>query len=143
MGRAKVVASAAVICHVNGKPYGRVRDFQFTSGTPRKVQYGLDSTEPYELIPTTTKVVGRLTLFRTSGDAGAEGAGMTSRYEEFPREKYFSLMLIERGSDTTLFEARYCSVTSQTWTVPEKGIVTGTIEFEALDWSNELRPGSL
>lgn len=140
MARAKVISSAGVVCYVNGRPFGRVRDVQYTSQTPRKSIYGLDSMEPFELAPTTTKIMCRMTLYRTVGDAGAEGAAISSRYEDLPREKYFSVMLVERGSDTAIFEARYCSTTSQTWSVPEKGLVTGVVEFEALDWSNELRP---
>lgn len=126
--------------YVNGRVYGRVKEFQWSSATPKKPQYGLDSLEPYELIPTSTRVTGRLTLYRTVGDGGAEGAAMATRYEDVPREKYFSLQLMERGSQTIVFEARYCSVTNQSWSVPERGLVTGTLEFEAIEWNNELRP---
>lgn len=138
--RAQSVVSAGIICYINGKPYGRVRDFSFESTTGKKPQYGLDTLEPYELIPTNTRVTGRMTLQRTVGDAGAEGAALTVRFEDLPRERYFSVQLVERVSDTLIFEAKYCAVTRQAWTVPEKGIVTGTVEFEAIDWSNELRP---
>lgn len=140
MARAKVITGASVVLHLNGKPFGRVRAFQWSSDTPRAPKYGLDSTEPFELIPTTTRITGRISLYRTVGDAGAEGAGMTAPYEFLPKEKYFSLYLVERGSDTTIFEALYCSVVRQSWSAPEKGMVTGEIEFEALDWSNEFRP---
>jgi hypothetical protein len=139
MARAKTVVSAGVVLYLNGKPYGRVREFFFDSATPRKPLYGIDSTEPFELIPTTTLVTGRIGLVRTVGDGGAEGAAMTTQVDAIPREKYFTLQLIERTSDTVIFEARYCSVTRQSWGAPEKGIVTGTVEWEALDWSNELR----
>lgn len=137
--RAQTIVSAGIIVYLNAKPYGRVKDFAFESVTGKKAQYGLDSLEPYELIPTSTKVTGHMTIVRTIGDAGAEGAAITARFEDLPRERYFTIQLVERVSDTLLFEARYCSVTRQAWNVPEKGMVTGTVEFEALDWSNELR----
>lgn len=139
MTRAKTVVSAGVILYLNGKAFGRVREFSFTSATPRKPIHGIDAMEPFELMPTTSMVNGSISLYRTVGDGGAEGAAMTTQFDNIPREKYFTLQLIERLSDTVIFEARYCSVTRQSWSAPEKGLVIGTVEFEALDWTNELR----
>lgn len=140
MTRAKTIVSAGVNCNLNGRPFGKVKSFQWNSDTPRRAQYGLDSSEPFELQTTTTRCTGRIVLYRTVGDGGAEGVAMATRYDELPREKYFTLQLVERASNTVIFEALFCSVTRQAWTVPEKGIVTGDVEFEALDWGNELRP---
>jgi hypothetical protein len=136
--RTKIVVSAGVILHLNGKPFGKVKTFQWSSATPRKPQYGLDALVPFELIATPTRLTGRIGLYRTVGDAGAEGANMVALYRDLPREKYYSLALIERASDTTIFEARYCSTLSQTWSAPEKGIVTGDIEFEAIEYNSEI-----
>lgn len=140
MARAKVVVSAGVILYVNGRAYGRVKGFQWNSDTPVAPKYGLDSTEPFELAPTITKINGKISVYRTIGDGGAEGAAMATPYEDLPRAKYFTVQLIERASDTVVFEARECSVVRQSWSVPERGMVTGEVEFEALEWSNELRP---
>ena len=137
--RQKTIVSAGVILHLNGRPYGRVTSFQWTSDTPRSAKYGLDSPLPVELAPTITRVTGRVGVVRTVGDGGIEGAGMTTAFETLIREKYFTLQLIERGSDTVVFEAKSCSVTQQSWSVPEKGKVTGEIAFEALSWANELQ----
>lgn len=139
MPRAKVVVGAHVTCYINGQPYGRASQFSFRSMTPRKAIYGLDSMDPYELAPTTTKVTGTLRIYRTVGDGGAEGGGLTVPYEDLPREKYFTVQLIDRGSDKVLFQAELCSVVSQSWDVPMKGVVSGTLEFEAISWSNELK----
>lgn len=125
--------------YVNGAPFGRVTSFRFSSSTPRDAIYAIDSLDPFELAPTRTRVTGSLGLVRTIADGGAEGAGMTSNYEQLSREKYFSLMLVERISDTVIFRADYCSVVTQQWDVSAKEMVRGSIEFEALDWSNENR----
>lgn len=138
--QAKVISSAGVRLLLNSRAFGRVKSFQFNSTTPKKPLYGLDCMEPFELQPTTTRINGRIGLYRTIGDAGAEGAGFTTPFELLPREKYFSLQLVERSTDTVIFEATYCTVVSQVWSAPERGIITGDIEFEAIDWSNELKP---
>ena len=84
-------------------------------------------------------MTGKIGLFRTVGDGGIEGSGFTANYEQLSREKYFSLALIERTSDTVIFRADYCSVISQDWDASERSILRGSLEFEALDWSNEFR----
>jgi hypothetical protein len=37
----------------------------------------------------------------------------------------------------TLFESNFCSVISQNWKMAARGLVTGQVEIEALDWANE------
>ena len=142
MTRARTVVAAGVALHINGKVYGRVTSFSWSSATPRTPKYGIDSTDPFEMMPTITRVQGRIGLVRTVGDGGAEGAAIATRFANLPREKYFSLALVETKSDTVLFEANSCSVISQSWQVPTKGLVTGEVEFTALDWNNEVRPYS-
>lgn len=138
MSRAKSVVSAGIVVYVNGTPYGRVKSFSWESASSRKSIYGLDALQPYELAPTITKIVGTMAIQRTVGDGGAEGAAMTTNFENIPAEKYCTIQLVERVSDSLIFEAKFCSITRQSWEVPEKGMVTGRVEFEALDWNNEL-----
>jgi hypothetical protein len=140
MARARVITGAAVVCYINGQQFGRVFGFSFKSLTPRKAIYGLDSVDPHELAPTQSRVTGTLRLYRTVADGGAEGAGMAANFEDLPREKYFTVQLVDRGTDKVLFQAQFCSAVSQSWDIPIKGIVTGTLEFEAITWSNEIRP---
>lgn len=140
MSRARVITAANVTCYVNGTQFGRVAGFTWRSSTARRALYGLDLVDPQELAPTQAKVTGLLRLYRTVGDGGAEGAGMAASFEDLPREKYFTVQLIDRGSDKVLFQAQLCSVVSQSWEIQSKGIVTGQLEFEAISWSNEIHP---
>lgn len=140
MARARVVVSAHITCRINGQPFGRVTHFSFRSQTPSKPLYGIDCIDPYELAVTTTKIVGTMRVYRTVGDGGAEGAGITANFEDLPRGKYFTVQLLERGSDKVFFQAELCTVISQSWDLPAKGAVTGTIEFEAISWQNEIKP---
>lgn len=136
MSRAKTIVGAGVVLHVNNKPFGKVTNFRFQSSTPRDAIYTIDSLDPTELAPTRTKVTGTLGLILTIGDGGAEGAGLTAPYEHLPKEKYFSLCLIDVQTDTVIFRADYCSVVNQSWDFSAKEMVRGNVEFEALDWSN-------
>jgi hypothetical protein len=133
----RLLSGAKVILYINGNPYAAVVSFKWDSTTGRKAIYGLDSGEPYELAPTTNKIVGTMMLLRTIGDGAAEGAGLVAQFADVPREKYFSLSLIERSTDTQIFRADRCSVLNQSWDVPSKGLAMGSLNFEALSWNNE------
>lgn len=137
MASSSLISAAKVVCYVNGLPYAQVTSFQWSVTPQRKAIYGLDSGEPYELAPVTTKVTGSMAVLRTQKDGGLEGAGITAPLEELTREKYFSLTLVERTTNTILFRADQCSVQSQAWTVSPKSLVSGTVSFEAINWSNE------
>jgi hypothetical protein len=140
MSRARTIVAANVLVYINNLQFGKVRSFSFTSQTPRDPINGIDSLDPFELAPTTTRITARMGLYRTLGDAGAEGAGLTTDYDNLSKEKYFSVVLVERSSDTVIFRADFCSVNSQTWDIVSRELVTGTVEFEALNWSNEIKP---
>lgn len=137
MSRSRLITSAKVVLYVNGKPFAQVTDFRWDAATPPKAIYAVDSGEPYELAATQTKISGTVGLLRLIGDGGLEGAGVMPGLHDLPRNKYFSLALIERTTDTTIFRADKCWCVAQSWNVPSKGIVTGQMGFEAIDWSNE------
>ena len=137
--RSRLVTSAKVIVYINDQPFGRVTGFSWTSATPKRPIYGIDSTEPYELAPTTSQCNGNVSLLRLIDDGGLEGPGIVAQFQSLTREKYFKVLLIERSTDTQIFRADFCSVNSQSWDVPAKGLMTGTFSFAALTWNNEAK----
>lgn len=138
MSKSRIASTAKVVLYINGRAYAQVTNFRWNSETPTREIAGIDSSEPYELAPTRTKVTGSIGLVRLVGDGGAEGAGATVPFEHIPAGRYFSLMLVDRSTDTTIFRADNCRASQQNWDVPMKGFITGSLAFEALAWSNEL-----
>lgn len=137
MARAKVISGAHLILYINGRPYSLSTGFSFQSSTQNRAIYGLDSAEPYELAPSITKVSGTVELVRTIGDGGLEGSGIASPLEDLTREKYTTITLIERSSDTVVFSTTNAKVLDQSWNVQVKSLMRGSLRFEAIDWSNE------
>lgn len=127
--------------YINGQPYGLVTDFAWTAETPKKPLYTIDVMEALELAPTLTKVTGSLGVMRITGTGGLEGAGMAAPQSALSRERYFSLVLKDRSTDVIIFQALRCSVTSQHWQANARGFLTGTVQFEAIDWANETALG--
>jgi len=132
-----IVVSAQVVCYINGKIYGKVTGFSFNSSTPKKEIRGIDSAEPYELAPTITSLSGTVNVLRLIGDGGIEGDQIGESFENVINERYFTLLLIERQRNTILFKADQCSVVSQSWDIPAKGICSGSISFIGITWQNE------
>lgn len=138
--RSHLTTGAKVAVYVNGKRFGRVTAFSWNSETPKRAIYGVDSTEPYELATTTSRVTGSISILKLSGDGGVEGAGMNVPFPDLANANYFSLSLVEIGTNVIIFEARQCAATSQSWSVQTRSYVTGSVNFEAIGWDGEVRP---
>lgn len=142
MASSNLITAPKVVVYVNGLPFGQATSFSWNSSTAKQPIYGLDSGEPYEFAPGITKVGGTIGIIRTILDGGTEGLGITTTFDQLPREKYFSLALVEKTSNTMLFRADKCTVQSQSWQIAVKGFLTGSVTFEAFDWKNEATDGS-
>ncbi len=142
MSKSRLVTGARVVVYINGAIYAQVSDFRWNSDTGSHDLYGVDSMQPFESASTVTKCSGQISVYRLIKDGGAEGAGITAPYPDLARERYFSLTLVERSSDTIIFQARRCKLLSQSWEIPTRGYVTGSLSWTALEFSNEVIPAS-
>lgn len=138
----KIITGARVVCYINGLFFGRVFGFSWESFTPQKEIFGLDQTEAFELADTTARCSFQIQLYRTAGDGGAQGAGVSNQYPDLSRSKYFTVVLVDRGSNTVIFQANSCKTERESWNVPLKNFVTGQLECKALDWTNEVMPAA-
>lgn len=134
-----LVSGAHVILYLNGRPYGRCIDFRPVINTPSKEIGGIDTTDLIELAPTVQRTSFTMTVWRTINDGGIEGLGIAPTAAEIPRGKYFSVLLLERISDTVLFEAQWCRVESQSWAYVSKSLTQGTITCKAITSNNEVK----
>jgi hypothetical protein len=135
-----ILTGAHVVAYINGKPYGRVAGINVQSLTPSEEIRGLDSPLAIELADTIVSCQGSITVFRTLADGGAEGGGLSAPVTLLSREKYFTITLVDRVTDTVVFEARQARVQAQGWPIQTRALVAGTIQFRAISWENEVRP---
>lgn len=135
------LAGAHCKMYVNGQPFARVATFSFTATTTHRDISVVDTLDSYELAPTGTKVLGQMVIYRLHKDGGAEGAGMKAPPPDLARQKYFSLLLLDRLTDTVVFRADQCVVQSETWNFA-KGLVTGTVSIQGQTWGNEVEATS-
>jgi hypothetical protein len=135
--RPKIVHGARVLVYVNGKLFGVCTSFSWSSVSPRKKIRTIDISHAVELAATTTDVTFTMGVLRTIGDGGGQGAGVIALQSEVSKEKYFSVLLLERQSDLPLFKADLCQTDAEQWSVTAKGLATGQISCSGIIWSNE------
>jgi hypothetical protein len=132
------IVGASVQCYVNGKLYAQAKSFRWSPTTPQRELHGLDSVEPFDLMPMAASLQGEIGLWRQRLDGGAQGSGAAVAFVDIPHAKFFTVQLKEIRTQTIIFQARYCSVVAETWGAEAKGVVQGSLVFKGLTWSNEI-----
>lgn len=137
MARPRLINGARVSVYINNVPYGRCAGISWTSITPHKAARGVDVPYVLEQMPTTYAVTGSMQIYRMIGDGGAEGAGIQAPQPLQSKEKYSTLMLVERDTDTVILQINMFTVDSQAWSVTTKALILGTISFTGIVFTNE------
>lgn len=133
-----LVTGARAKLYINFRFVGEVTDFEWSSSTQKKPIYGIDATEPFEFVPGVTRVRGTVNLLRPAGSGSLEGYGITTSFEEHALEKYVNITLIDRKLPTPIFQCPRAVILSQSWRVPSRGVMAGSMEFEGFIWNNEV-----
>lgn len=137
MPRPKLMNSARVLVYINGRLFGICTSFAWTSHTPRRKVRAIDIPFPIELAPTTAEVDWTMGVLRLLGDGGMQGHGLAVPMASIVKEKYFTIELIERATNLSLFKADYCVTDSEQWSVAAKDLVRGNLTGTGIIWGNE------
>lgn len=105
--------------------------------TPRKEIRGIDTLEIVELAPVGASVRGSLQVYRFHRDGGIEAAGLAATFDSLTREKYASVMVIDRLTDTVLMQVDKFCVQHQNWAITPRSFVIGTVSFTGIDYNND------
>lgn len=131
----RVIPSAELVVYVNGAPFGIATTFSWQSNTQKRAIRGIDCAEAIELAPMMVSVTGQMSVVRLHS-GGLETMEITASFENQSREKYISILVIDRATQAIIFRADSCSITSQQWSASARGMVMGQVSFEALEWSS-------
>jgi hypothetical protein len=131
-----LVTGARLVMYLNGKRFASVSNFSPTEESPQREIHGIDTLEPIELVPGPLSCSGTMTIYRQVHDGGIEGGGMKPTWDAETRGKYFSILIVDRITDTVIWESRKNSVVRQSWSFPAKGYVTGNISFKGITYGN-------
>jgi cytosine/adenosine deaminase-related metal-dependent hydrolase len=132
-----LVTSPHCVVYINSVPFARCCGLTYDAASPRRELKGIDTLHPVELIPLGVSLHGTFQAYRLHQDGGAEAAGLIATWGKITRGKYFSLMVLDRSTDSVLVQADRCEVTNQSWTIQPKQFVLGTVAFSGLDYNND------
>lgn len=138
MARPRLISAARVNCYINGKLIGRVTGINWNSATPHKEARSVDDPSIQEFMPTTIGISGTIMLLRMIGDGGSQGIGICVPQSLLSKEKYFTMVLVERETDTTIFRMEQGVCHGENWQIMIKSLVAGVINFSGIAWSNEF-----
>jgi hypothetical protein len=127
--------------YVNAFLVGIVTSFSFSIDYGRRTITGIDVQTPVEITSGQVKVKGQMSIVRLQLDGGAEGYGLIPKISDISLEKYISITLVDRFTDAVVFNSDYAVVGNQSWSIKNRQIVTGTVNFECIGYVNELGSG--
>ena len=124
---------------INNKTLGIVTGFSYMIDYGRRALRGVDCPFPQEIVSGQQTVRGQVSVVRLKG-VTLENCGVISPQlsntgtatGEMAGDPYFSLTLVDRTSDQTVFRVDAASLTNQQWTVGARGIMTGSFNFEGV-----------
>jgi hypothetical protein len=137
MAIAKTLRGADIKVFINGQLFPPATSLRFSATTGRHAIRGVDSHTPFELASGPAEVKGSIEVLRKRASGGLEGAGVVAPEEKILLERYFSLTVVDRLSDTVVLQIDEAALVDQNWSFPGRGIVTGNFSFEGLSWVNE------
>jgi len=123
--------------YINGQLFKPVVSLNFSLSSGHHAISGIDYNSPFELAPGPTRIKGSIELLRARMDGGLEGQGVAASHDDILLEKYFTLALVDRITDSVILYVEECVIIDQNWNVPSKNIMTGNATFEGIGWANE------
>lgn len=137
MGQMKTVRGADLQVYVNGSLFGVATAVRWSADPGRHAIYGIDQYTPFELAPGQSVIKGTVDIVRQHLDGGIEGRGAAAPERQLLLEKYFSIAIVDRSTDSAILAIDSAAVDSQQWSSQTRGILTGSFTFTGLGWSSE------
>jgi hypothetical protein len=124
--------------YINGTLFGVINEIRWEQSYGRHAIHGIDSVFPFELASGQAMLTGSMSLYRLHNSAGLEGAGVVPRDHKLPRERYFSLQVVDNVTDTVVMQCDRAAVMNQSWNVASTQILQGSFSFMGIGWANEF-----
>lgn len=133
----KTLRGADIQLYINGRIFPICSAIRWHAATGRHAIYGIDQITPFELAPGQASIKGTVECFRQRKDGGLEGRGVVAPERIILLEKYFSIAVLDRSTDTVIFAIEEAAVGDQDWRVSAKAEMSGSFSFEGIGWTNE------
>lgn len=137
MGQPQVIRGADLQVYINGQLFAVCTGIRWQSDSGRHAIHGIDQQEAFELAPGPVSIRGTIECVRLRQDGGLEGRGVVAPSRMAVLEKYFSLAVVDRSTDTVILAIEKTSAGAQNWGTQGRGILEGSFTFEGIGFTNE------
>jgi hypothetical protein len=137
MANVKTLRAADIQIYINGRLFGVAVGLRWQGDDGRHAIYGIDQYTPFELAPGQSMIKGTVDCLRLRRDGGLEGRGVNAPESKLMLEKYFSLAVVDRSTDTVILAIESAAMGNQSWQATAKGDMSGSFTFEGLGWTSE------
>jgi hypothetical protein len=125
------------LVYVNGQLYGLCTGFNWSVRWGRKDIQGIDVPVTLEIGATSVEITGNMNVLKVVGDGGTQAYGLAPQVIDIAREKYCTLLILDRAFQKVIFRSDNVQITSENWGVEAKGLMTGSVAFKAIIYQNE------
>lgn len=137
MGTPTVLKGADLQIYINGRLFGVATGVRWNANDGRHAIFGIDQYTPFELAPGQCTITGSVECIAQRLDGGLEGRGIHAPEDMMMLEKYISIAIIDRSTDSVILAIENAAIDSQSWQAGAKGVVAGSFSFEGMGWTNE------
>jgi hypothetical protein len=137
MAGIKTLRGADIQVYINGQPFGVATGVRWQADKGLHSIMGIDQYTAFELAPGAQSIKGTVECLRQRADGGLQGRAVSAPEAQVMLEKYISLALVDRSTDTVILAIEQALVGNESWQVTSKGFLSGSFSFEGLGWTNE------
>lgn len=140
MSQSTILTGAQCRLYIGGKLYP-ADNIQYVIDYGEVPIYGIDSQFAQEIAPTRISIQGTISGFRIQLSGGLQGKDIRTKITETLHAPYLSLRIQDRKNSYDILFVQEIKVSSESMTIPSKGVVKlnftfkGTIPYNVLDRS--------
>jgi hypothetical protein len=138
MAIVKALRGADIKVFINGRLYPWIVSARWNASYGRHAITGIDQSTPFELPSGACTIKGTFDVLRIRATGGLQGAGIAPPERKVLQERYFSLTIVDRLTDSVILQIDQAAVTEENWQTAAKAILSGSFSYEGMGWVNEV-----
>lgn len=127
-----VITGASIEIFWNNTQYKEVADISFTVDYGEEEIYGIDSPYPQEISGGKISITGTVKSFRLKQSGGLQGKNLRPLYTDVSAAPYVGLRVSHRSTGEDIIFIPQCKITSESHTIPAKGVYMINFSFKGM-----------
>lgn len=133
----KTLRGADLQIYINGALFANATSVRWQASKGLHEIEAIDQYIPFEIAPGQCKITGSIECTRVRQDGGLQGRGVSAAEHNLMLEKYISLAVVDRSTDTVILAIESALVGDESWNTGATSLLQGSFMFKGLGWVNE------